>query len=57
MLLPANFEKKKRDFFQNTHMQTLLFLLDNYEILLLLSKQLQHFSRWDNCPCEALRKQ
>ena len=33
-----------RDFFQNTHRQMLLFPLEHYEILPLLSKQLQYFS-------------
>ena len=32
------------DFFQNTHKQILLLLLDLYEILPLPSKQLQYFS-------------
>ena len=32
------------DFFQSTHRQILLFLLDQYEIFPILSKQLQFFS-------------
>ena len=42
-LFPANVEKFL-DFFQNTQTQILLFPLNLYEILPLLSKQLQHFS-------------